>query len=83
MFDLELKKIQKVWQLCSDRSTVLDIRKCDIVVLFLMVISCRGRIPALTKGDAVNGGWPEQAEQPGWAASGAPEQSPVRDLIPA
>lgn len=70
---------QNVWQFCTESSTIY-IRKCGVIVL---VISCRGRISALTTSDAVNGGRPEQTEQPGWAASGAPEQSPVRDLVPA
>lgn len=80
---LQLKKI--LWHRMFDDSVwsqvrTIYIRKCDVIVL---VISCRGRISALTTSDAVNGGRPEQTEQPGWAASGAPEQSPVRDLVPA
>lgn len=48
-----------------------------------IVTSCRGRIPALASSDAVNRGRPEQTKQPCRASSGAPEQSPVGDLLPA
>lgn len=48
-----------------------------------MLKSCRWRLPAPAASAPVDGGWAQQAQQPGRAASGASEQSAGGDLLSA
>lgn len=48
-----------------------------------MLKSCRWRLPAPAASAPVDGGWAQQAQRPGRAASGASEQSAGGDLLSA